>query len=199
MKHYNKDYVYENVTAPLYRDAENYDDTTKMQYIDINTWLRDDILVKADWMTMAHSLELRVPFLDKEVFNVASRLTLEDKIGHETTKYALREAFKGVVPDAVTTRRKLGFPVPIRHWLKDEMYDWAVNLINESETDQYINKENVLNMLERHRKGPVDYSRRIWTILTFMLWHQVFIENKYSSRSDFENDEMQKQVAITQK
>lgn len=199
LKHYNKNYIYENVTAPLYQEAENYDDTTKMQYIDINTWLRDDILVKADRMTMAHSLELRVPFLDKEVFRVASSLTLEDKIGHGTTKYALREAFKGIIPDVVITRKKLGFPVPIRYWLKDEIYDWAADLIKESETDQYINKENVLNMLERHRKGPVDYSRRIWTILTFMLWHQVFIENKYSSRSDFEKDEIQKQVAVSQK
>lgn len=199
LKHYNKNYNYEDVTAPLYREAENYDDTTKMQYIDINTWLRDDILVKADRMNMAHSLELRVPFLDKEVFNVASKLTLEEKLGNGTTKYALREAFKGIIPDAVITRRKLGFPVPIRHWLKNEIYDWAVNLINESETDEYFNKENVLNMLEKHRKGPVDYSRRIWTILTFMIWHQVFIENKYSSRDNFENDEVQKQVAITEK
>lgn len=195
LKHYNKDITTNLITAPLYRDADAYDDTTKMQYIDINTWLRGDILVKADRMTMAHSLELRVPFLDKEVFRVASKLTLDDKIGNGTTKYALRQAFKGIIPESVTTRRKLGFPVPIRHWLKDELYNWAENIIKDSQTDQYINKENVLNLLERHRKGPVDYSRRIWTILTFMLWHQVFIENRYFSRADFDSD-TQKQIAI---
>ncbi|HBM76215.1 MAG TPA: asparagine synthetase B, partial [Clostridiaceae bacterium] len=184
------------VTSKYYEQAKEYDDTTKMQYIDINTWLRGDILVKADRMTMAHSLELRVPFLDKEVFNVASKLTLEEKIGNGTTKCALREAFKGMIPDGADYRKKLGFPVPIRHWLKDELYDWAVNLINESETDQYINKANVLKMLELHRKGPVDYGRRIWTILTFMLWHQVFIEKKYEMPQSIEENEAQKQIAV---
>lgn len=196
LKNYNSDYDYRNVTAHLYREAKGFDDTTKMQYIDINTWLRDDILVKADRMTMAHSLELRVPFLDTEVAKVASKLTLEQKIGNGTTKYALRQAFRGIVPDSVNHRRKLGFPVPIRYWLKDELYSWAVNLISESQTDEYINKANVLKMLELHRKGPVDYSRRIWTILTFMIWHQVFIENKYASRQDFDEKEVQRQIAV---
>lgn len=194
LKNYDSRYSYEMVTEKYYKQAEGYDDTTKMQYIDINTWLRGDILVKADRMTMAHSLELRVPFLDKEVFKVASKLTLEEKIGGGTTKYALREAFKGMIPDSADSRKKLGFPVPVRHWLKNELYDWAVNLINESQTDQYINKDNVLKMLERHRKGPVDYGRRIWTILTFMLWHQIFIEKKYAMPQN--EDEVQKQIAV---
>ncbi|MDI6619499.1 MAG: asparagine synthase (glutamine-hydrolyzing) [Clostridiales bacterium] len=193
LNNFDESLKYENVTEPYYNEAKDYDDTTKMQYIDINTWLRGDILVKADRMTMANSLELRVPFLDKEVFNVASKLTLEEKIGNGTTKYALREAFKGIIPDSVITRKKLGFPVPYRHWLKDELYDWAVKLINESETDRYINKQNVLKMLEKHRKGPVDYGRRLWTILIFMLWHQIFIENNLS----YNASEMQKQVAIS--
>ena len=196
LMNYNSAFSYDLVTSKYYEQAKEYDDTTKMQYIDINTWLRGDILVKADRMTMAHSLELRVPFLDKEVFNVASKLTLEEKIGNGTTKCALREAFKGMIPDGADYRKKLGFPVPIRHWLKDELYDWAVNLINESETDQYINKANVLKMLELHRKGPVDYGRRIWTILTFMLWHQVFIEKKYEMPQSIEENEAQKQIAV---
>jgi len=196
LKEYNNNYVYSKVTEPYYRQAKAYDDVTKMQYIDINTWLRGDILVKADRMTMAHSLELRVPFLDKEVFKVASKLTLEDKVGHGTTKYALREAFRGIIPDSVTTRKKLGFPVPIRHWLKNEIYDWAVNLINSSQTDQYIIKEKVLSMLELHRKGPIDYSRKIWTILIFMLWHQIFIENKYDFIDDSDYKDIESQVAV---
>lgn len=193
---YNKNCSYNLVTDPYYKKSTAYDDTTKMQYIDINTWLKGDILVKADRMTMANSLELRVPFLDKEVFRVASKLTLDDKIGNGTTKHALREAFRGIVPDSVTTRKKLGFPVPIRHWLKNEMYDWAVNLINESETGQYIKKENVLKMLEKHLKESVDFSRRIWTILIFMLWHQVFIENKFILSDNPDYKELQRQIAV---
>ncbi|KPU42270.1 asparagine synthetase [glutamine-hydrolyzing] 1 [Oxobacter pfennigii] len=196
LKDYSKDYSYQKVTEPYYRQAKDYDDVTKMQYIDINTWLRGDILVKADRMTMAHSLELRVPFLDMEVFKAASKLTLDDKIGNSTTKYALREAFRGVIPDAVTTRKKLGFPVPIRHWLKDEMYSWAVNLINESETEQYIQKNMVLSMLEEHRKGPLDYSRKLWTILIFMLWHQIFAENRFSISENLNFLEIENQVAV---
>lgn len=196
LKTYDSNIRYESVTAPYYEQAHGYDDTTKMQYIDINTWLRGDILVKADRMTMANSLELRVPFLDKEVFRAASKLTLDEKIGSGTTKYALRQAFKGIIPDSVMTRRKLGFPVPFRHWLKNELYDWAVKLINESQTERYIDKQAVLSMLEKHRKGPADYGRRIWAILIFMLWHQVFIENEHYIPSDPQYNEAQKQVAI---
>jgi len=93
-----------------------------MQYIDIHTWLRGDILLKADKMTMAHSLELRVPFLDKKVFEVASGIPTNFKTAHGTTKYILRKAAEGIIPEHVLNRKKLGFPVPIRHWLKDEMH-----------------------------------------------------------------------------
>jgi asparagine synthase (glutamine-hydrolysing) len=151
-----------------------------MQYVDLHTWMRGDILVKADKMTMAHSLELRVPFLDKEVFNVAASLDPELTVTNGTTKYALREAMKGIVPDSVLYRRKLGFPVPIRHWLKNEMYDWAKQLILSSDTDKYLHKDYVLNLLDAHKAGRGDYSRKIWTVLMFMLWHQVNIEKVYN-------------------
>ncbi len=105
--------------------SAGWDPVARMQHVDLFTWLRGDILVKADKMTMAHSLELRVPFLDPEVFAVACELPLDEKIGAGTTKYALRRALADVVPAHVLNRRKLGFPVPIRHWLRDEMYDWA--------------------------------------------------------------------------
>ncbi len=184
MKNYNKDFSPTIVTQPLFKLAENLDAVTQMQYIDINTWLKGDILVKSDRMSMAHSLELRVPFLDNKVFDAASILTMDDKINHTTTKYLLRESFKDILPSSVVARKKLGYPVPIRHWLKNEMYDWALTLIKESNTDRYLNKENFILMLEAHRKGPVDYSRRLWTILTFMLWHKIFIENQNNNALD---------------
>src|SRR4051794_30753203 len=116
---------FRDVTDPLYARIAGADDVTRMQYVDLFTWLRGDILVKADKMTMANSLELRVPFLDPEVFRVASTLPIDARVTREQTKVALRRALAQVVPPHVLERRKLGFPVPIRHWLKDEMYDWA--------------------------------------------------------------------------
>ncbi|MCF6409628.1 asparagine synthase (glutamine-hydrolyzing) [Pseudalkalibacillus salsuginis] len=179
LERYNNRFSYMNVTHPLYNQIRNYHDVTKMQYIDLHTWLPGDILVKADKMTMAHSLELRVPFLDKEVFQAASQLSVDDKTGAGMTKYAFRKAMEGIVPDSVLYRKKLGFPVPIRHWLKDELYDWAYQLIKESKTSAHIRKDYVFKLLEDHRKGNSDHSRKIWTVLMFMLWHQIYIEEKF--------------------
>lgn len=181
MLNYNNHINYMDITKPLYEEIRSYDDVSKMQYIDMFTWLRGDILVKADKMTMAHSLELRVPFLDKEVFNVASTIPTELKIADGTTKAILREAVQGIVPDHVLNRKKLGFPVPIRHWLKNEMHDWAVSIIKESGTDYCIDKQYVLNLLDAHCAGKGDYSRKIWTVLSFMVWHQIYMEDKYDT------------------
>lgn len=176
IKNYNKSFTYNLVTKPLYEAAAKYDDITKMQYVDIHTWLKGDILIKSDRMSMANSLELRVPFLDKEVFEAASKLMPYDKINNSTTKYLLREAFKNDLPMDNIIRKKLGYPVPIRHWLKNELYSWAESTIRNSMADEYINKENTLKMLQLHRTGHLDYSRKIWTIITFILWHKIFIE-----------------------
>lgn len=190
---FQKEFTKELITGPLYREAAKYDDLTKMQYIDIHTWLRGDILVKADRMTMAHSIEGRVPFLDREVMAAAAELSKKDKVNKLATKYALREAFQDILPPFAKDRKKLGFPVPIRHWLKEEMYDWARALIFHSETDRILNKKYCLQLLEAHRVGEVDYSRRIWTILTFLLWHQVFVENKYN----FHQQELEQGQSLT--
>ncbi|MGZ9818161.1 asparagine synthase (glutamine-hydrolyzing) [Peribacillus simplex] len=177
---YNEFINYQDVTKPLYNKSKNYHDVHKMQFIDMHTWLRGDILVKADKMTMAHSLELRVPFLDKEVFKVASSLHPNLTVTNGTTKYALREAMKGIVPDSVLNRRKLGFPVPIRHWLKNEMLEWARELIFKSDTNHLMNKSVIFKMLEDHSQGKADYSRKLWTVLVFMLWHQIHIEKVFT-------------------
>lgn len=177
MKKHQYSTHFTEVTKPLYRDSHDYEPVEQMQYVDIHTWLRGDILVKADRMTMAHSLELRVPFLDKEVFNVASTIPSSLKTANKTTKYALREAMRGIVPDSILFRKKLGFPVPIRVWLKDELYDWAKNLIRESNTEEWINKSYVNKLLEDHLHDKRDNSRKIWTVLVFMLWHRIYVEN----------------------
>jgi asparagine synthase (glutamine-hydrolysing) len=167
-----------DVTAGPYRESAHWDPVTRMQHVDLFTWLRGDILVKADKMTMANSLELRVPFLDPEVFAVASRVPLEQKITKETTKYALRQALREIVPAHVLNRRKLGFPVPIRLWLRNEMYDWARDIVVKSQTDAELDKAAVLRLLEEHRAGSLDHSRRIWALLVFMLWHGIFVEDR---------------------
>lgn len=176
LKTFSPDSPFTDITGPIYERAADYDKEEQMQLIDIETWLRGDILVKADRMTMAHSLELRVPFLDKEVFEVARSLPVSLKTGNRTTKYAFREAMRGIVPDSILFRKKLGFPVPTRVWLKNELYDWARKIIHDSGTDRYINKSYALKLLDDHCSGKRDNSRKIWTILMFMLWHQIYIE-----------------------
>ena len=183
---HEKNYRYVDVTKSIYENAQKYDDVTKMQYVDINTWLRGDILVKSDRLSMANSLELRVPFLDKEVFKVASELGLKDKLKGKETKVLLREAFKDIIPKDAAERTKLGYPVPIRVWLKDELYDWAQNIIENSGTDEIINIKNTLNLLEEHRKGIKDNSRKIWTVLTFNLWYDQYINRKEKELKDLE-------------
>ena len=186
MSHYNQKLHYTDITKPFYKESMGYEPVEQMQYIDIHTWLRGDILLKADKMTMAHSLELRVPFLDKEVFEVASHIPHAVKTANGTTKYILRKAAESFVPAHVLNRKKLGFPVPIRHWLKDEMHDWAVSLILESNTDQWIKKDYVLNLLDEHCQGKADHSRKIWTVLVFMIWHKVYIEKAYEFQKEKE-------------
>ncbi|UOQ85358.1 asparagine synthase (glutamine-hydrolyzing) [Gracilibacillus salinarum] len=179
MKAYNEQHKYQTVTDALYDQIQLEHPVQQMQYIDMHTWLRGDILLKADKMTMANSLELRVPFLDKEIFEVAKGIPVEQKIANGTTKHILRLAAKGIVPDHVLDRKKLGFPVPIRQWLKHEWYDWAKQLIIASDTEQFFHKDVLLQLLENHRDNNQDNSRKLWTVLMFMLWHQIFVEQRY--------------------
>lgn len=172
------------VTAPIYAKSTHMDPVARMQHLDLFTWMRGDILVKADKINMANSLELRVPFLDKVVFDVAQTLPHDLKISHGTTKYALRKAMELIVPPHVLHRKKLGFPVPLRHWLAGpELYDWAKTTIVESQTEHLFRTDQVLAMLDEHRvamttgSGP-DHSRRIWTVLAFMIWHGIFVEER---------------------
>ena len=174
-----REWDHREVTAPIYAQSEDFDPVARMQHLDLFTWMRGDILVKADKINMANSLELRVPFLDKEVFKVAESIPYDLKISHGTTKYALRKAMEQIVPAHVLHRKKLGFPVPMRHWLAgDELYGWAQDTIRESQTDDIFAKDQVLEMLKEHRDGVSDHSRRLWTVLAFMVWHGIFVEHR---------------------
>lgn len=174
-----KEWDHTDVTAPIYAKSKGWDPVTRMQHLDLFTWLRGDILVKADKITMANSLELRVPFLDRVVFDAAQSLPVDMRVAEGTTKYALRRAMEQIVPAHVLNRRKLGFPVPIRHWLAgDELRGWAEDVIRESQTEDLISKAAVQKMLAEHHPTERDHSRRLWTILAFMVWHGIFIEDR---------------------
>jgi asparagine synthase (glutamine-hydrolysing) len=178
LKTYTEGVGFQDVTAPWYEVSRGWDPVARMQHVDLYTWLRGDILTKADKVTMANSLELRVPFLDAEVFKVAASVPLDQKLAAGTTKYALRKGLAKIIPAHVLNRPKLGFPVPIRQWLRDEMYDWARGIIADSKTDELLDKNAVRALLEEHKLGQRDRSRQLWALLLFMLWHGIFVEHR---------------------
>lgn len=164
------------ITKPFYDKVKDKDDIVKMQYIDIHLWMVGDILLKADRMSMANSLELRVPFLDKEVFKLASTLPLEYKVTKEgQTKLAMRMAAQKNIPEEVASRKKLGFPVPTREWLKQEKYYNIVKTEFTSENaNKYFKEKEIVKLLDEHYKCKKDNSRKIWAIYVFLVWYKQF-------------------------
>ena len=186
---------YRQVTESIYDYAKDYDDVTKMQYVDMHTWLKGDILVKADKMSMAHSLEVRVPFLDKVVFDAASSISKQLKVNSTQTKTLLRKSVTGLIPEHVTNRRKLGFPVPLRVWLKDELYDWAKMLIqNSAAAEQYFHQSYLLKLLEDHRASVRDNSRKLWTVFVFLIWHSLYVEQYQQNMEKYEWLSMKREI-----
>lgn len=163
------------ITSPIYQEVKDKDDLTKMQYLDLNLWLPGDILLKADKMSMAHSLELRVPFLDKEVIRAASMLPANQRIGGGESKRALRIAAKEVLPDAWARRPKVGFPVPIRHWFREKTYyDLVKKAFTSEHAKEFFNTDVLVNYLDKHFSGTENHARHIWTIYVFLVWYDVF-------------------------
>ena len=165
--------TYKDFTKPYYDKVSDLDVVTKMQYIDFNFWLIYDILLKADKMSMANSLEVRVPYLDRKVIEYASKLPSKYKIVGNETKYAFRKVAKEELADKVADKKKLGFPVPIREWLKeDDVYQEVKNIFLESE--YFFKPKKIIKLLDDHRTGKRDNSRKIWTIYTFLFWYQEY-------------------------
>ena len=165
------------ITKPLYDKVKGMDDVTRMQYIDLNLWLIGDILLKADKMSMAHSLEVRVPFLDRKVFDVARHLPKKYKVTKENTKVAMRHAANKYLPDMVAEKKKLGFPVPIRIWLKDDKYFGIVKeAFSGGAAKEFFKTDEILKLLYDHKNGKNDNSRKIWTIYMFLVWHKKYFE-----------------------
>lgn len=166
------------VTKKVYDEFAGSSNIIKMQAIDINYWLIKDILQKADKMTMANSLEGRVPFVDKEVFKVASSLPIDYKVTKENTKVALRDAAKEVIPNESYKKKKLGFPVPIRNWMREEdVYQEIKTTFLTDYAGKYFKQDYIINLLDEHKSGKKDNYRKVWTIYVFLKWYEVFFIN----------------------
>ncbi len=164
---------FKDLTKDYYAKVNNEDDVTKMQYIDFNFWLIGDILLKADKMSMANSLEVRVPFLDKPLIEKARKLPTKYKVNKYKTKKLFREIANEKLADKVADKKKLGFPVPIRVWLKeDDIY----NLVKKrfENASEFFNTKEIIKLLDGHKAGKKDNSRKIWTVYIFLLWYDIY-------------------------
>ena len=158
------------ITYPFYQKVEDLDPVTQMQFIDLHTWMPGDILAKADKMTMANSLELRVPFLDQRVCELAFTIPTEYKIRGKTTKYLLRQAFSHMLPPTTTARPKKGFPVPTRVWLKSPVFRQVRELLLNPSMESFFHRWFIDKMLQEHQQGLVDHSRKLWVLIVFAFW-----------------------------
>ena len=177
---YRSSLTWKDVTGPYFDAVPDYDDETKKQYLDLHLWQPLDILRKADRMTMAHSLELRVPYLDREVWEVARRIPSSQKMrGKSTTKYPLRVAAVPMLPDDWIKRPKVGFPVPFIQWLREEKYyNWAKDLLSRDYVAEFFDRDYLLDLLEQHYSGKKKTHRKLYTVLSFLIWYQVYFPEK---------------------
>lgn len=165
------------ITAPFYDKVKDKDQITKMQYLDLHLWMTGDILLKADKMSMANSLELRVPFLDKKIMELAEQIPWRYRVSTENTKLAMRQAALRAAPPKTANKKKLGFPVPIRVWLKEDKYYGIVkDSFTSPAAEKFFNTDLLVKLLDEHREGKYDNSRKIWTVFIFLQWYAVYFE-----------------------
>ena len=164
-----------DLSRPLFEQTKGQDPVTRMQYTDLHLWMVGDILLKADKMSMANSLELRVPFLDKEVFEVARHIPVECRADADHTKMALRGAAARSIPEKTADKKKLGFPVPVRAWLREEKYAAIVREKFQSESaEKFFNTRELTKMLDQHMSEKRDNWRQIWCVFMFLTWYEEY-------------------------
>jgi asparagine synthase (glutamine-hydrolysing) len=162
-------------TRPFYDKVKNLDDMTKMQYLDMHVWMVQEILLKADKMSMAHSLELRVPFLDMEIWKIARRIPPEYKVSKENTKLALRKAAGKEINAVSANRRKMAFPMPLSEWLREERYQTRIkDAYTSAHAQQFFNTDDLLRLLSEHKEGKRNNTRKIWATFTFLVWYEEY-------------------------
>ncbi len=173
------------VFSGYFKRVEKASSLDQMLYIDSKVWLPDDLLIKADKMTMASGLELRVPFLDHKLVEFATTLPHDLKLGNEGGKTILRRAMRGVVPDAIIDRPKKGFPIPIAPWLRGPLRGFTREnlLAGSSACNRYLNHSAVSKIVSEHERGSADRFQEIWTLLVLEFWHQQLVRNRSRSKN----------------
>ena len=175
LKHYTGSKKPTDLSRPYFKKTAGQDPVTRMQYTDLHLWMVGDILLKADKMSMANSLELRVPFLDKEVFEVARHIPVECRADADHTKMALRGAAARSIPEKTADKKKLGFPVPVRAWLREEKYAAIVREKFQSESaEKFFNTRELTKMLDQHMSEKRDNWRQIWCVFMFLTWYEEY-------------------------
>ncbi|WP_404451348.1 asparagine synthase (glutamine-hydrolyzing) [Virgibacillus necropolis] len=173
------------ILKPCYDKVKHEDDLTKMQYMDLHHWLVDDILLKADKMSMAHSIELRVPFLDRNVAEIAGKVPTKYRVNDLDTKYAFRLAAARTLPRESANRKKIGFPVPIRNWIRIEKYYTKIKFyFMNSDAAKFFNQAQIMNLLNEHYEGKANNARKIWTVFMFLIWYEQYFSEKNSQDAE---------------
>ena len=150
-----------------------------MQAVDIRNWMLNDILLKCDKMAMASSIEGRTPFTDRVVFDLARTIPMKYKVTKDNTKVALREAAKLDIPNEAYKKKKLGFPVPIRDWMRqDEFYNEIKRAFSENFVKEFFDQEYILKLLEEHKTGKKDNYKKVWIIYSFIIWYEIYFLGK---------------------
>ena len=166
-----------DLTKKYYDEVKNMDDVSKRLYLDMKMWIVEDILLKADKMTMANSIELRVPLLDKKMWELARTIPVKHKVHNEITKYAFRRAAKNKLPEDWAKRRKLGFVVPFVVWIKEEKYYKIVKeVFNKDFVSEFFDKDKINKLLDDHFNGITNNGRKVYTIYTFLKWYEIYFK-----------------------
>ena len=165
----------EEYSKRYFDEVPNLDEPTQLQYVDMHTWMIYDILLKADRMSMANSLELRVPFLDRKMLELSTRIPTRYRAANETTKIALRGAAIKQLPERTANKKKLGFPVPLNDWLREDKYYNKVKAAFQSDiAEKFFVTDELLRLLDDHKNGRALNMQKIWSFYTFIVWYEQF-------------------------
>jgi len=167
-----------DILEPVYSKIKEADEVTKKMFIDFHFWLPQDILLKADKMSMAHSIELRTPLMDIDVFNYAKQIPNKYLLKNKETKYLFRDIAKKIIPDEWAKRRKCGFPVPFSKWIREEkFYKQVKEYFNKDYVREFFDQNYILTLLENHYQNKENNGRKIYNIYCFLVWYQEYFIN----------------------
>jgi asparagine synthase (glutamine-hydrolysing) len=171
----------------IYRQTKGWDTLNRLLYLDLKTWLPDEILIKSDRMSMAASVELREPFLDYRIVELAARMPTRFKLQRGQTKYVLKQALAPVLPRAILKRKKMGFPSPVGLLFREEMHDYVRELLFNRKAlwRGYFDGAVLGHLVERHLRGQADFQTALWRLIILEQWHQLFVDRRFCACTPF--------------